>query len=172
MTDENSVHSGHGVFAVELHIRNGNRVEAVLTGEHFCADEAGIAKAVSGIDGTSLSDDSDAHVYFVRDSVVKLALMSRRRALRSGLSECASGTCNEPCGDCEECRNAESDAFTRVILGAIELPSGDLSDRLRDAVSSVIGMVWADAPWESAMTDEEVEEVFNELGVKSKIERN
>lgn len=175
MNEENcgrSGHSGHGVFAVELRMRNVPRVEAVLTGEHFSVDETGMAKAIAGRDGSALVANGGSPVYLVRDSVVKLALMSRRRALRSGMSECASGTCNEPCGDCEECRNAESDAFTRVILGAMELPSGDLSDRLRDAVSSVIGMVWADAPWESAMTDEEVEEVFNELGVKSKTERN
>lgn len=169
MTDENP---GNGLFAVELLVKSGSRVEARLTGEHFRPDEIGIAKAVVVKYGSASVANGGSPVYLVRDSVVRLAMMSRGRALRAGLSECTSGTCNEPCGDCEECRNAEKDAFTRVILGAMELPSGDLSDRLRKAMSSVIGMVWADAPWESAMTDEEVEDVFRELGIERKTERN
>ena len=169
MTDENS---GNGLFAVELLVKGGPRVEAMLTGEHFRPDEIGIAKAVAAKCGSESVVNGGTPVYLVRDSVVRLAMMSRNRALRSGLSECTSGTCNEPCGDCEECRNAEKDAFTRVILGAIELPPGSLAERLREAVSSVIGLPWADAPWDCAMTDEEVAEVFDELGVEDKTERN
>lgn len=169
MTDGNS---GNGVFFVELIVGVGPRVEARLTGEHFMPDEIGIAKAVAVKYGSASVANGGSPVYLVRDSVVRLAMMSRNRALRAGLSECTSGTCNEPCGYCEECMNAERDAFTRVILGAIELPPGSLAEGLREAVSSVIGLTWADAPWEGAMTDEEVAKVFDELGVKEKTERN
>ena len=169
MTDENS---GNGVFLVELVVCGGKRVEARLTGEHFRPDEIGIAKAVSVKYVSASVANGRSPVYLVRDSVVRLAMMSRNMALRAGVSECTSGTCNEPCGYCEECMNAEKDAFTRVILGAIELPPVSLAEGLRDAVSSVIGIPWADAPWDGAMTDEEVEEVFDELGVEDKTERN
>ena len=169
MTDENS---GNGVFFVELVADGGPRVEARLTGEHFRPDEIGIAKAVAAKYGSESVANGGSPVYLVRDSVVRLAMMSRNRALRAGLSECTSGTCNEPCGNCEECRNAERDAFTRVILGAIELPDGSLAEGLREAVSSVIGLPWADAPWDGAMTDEEVAEVFDKFGVEYKTERN
>lgn len=147
-------------------------VEARLTGEHFRPDEIGIAKAAAVKYGSASLANGGSPVYLVRDSVVRLAMMSRRRALRAGLSECTSGTCNEPCGDCEECRNAEKDAFTRVILGAIKLPPESLAKGLRESISSVIGLPWVDAPWEGAMTDEEVAEVFDELGVENKTERS
>lgn len=169
MTDENS---GNGMFAVELILKSGPRVEARLTGEHFRHDEIGIAKAVAVKYGSASVANKGSPVYLVRDSVVRLALMSKNRALRAGLSECTSGTCNEPCGNCEECRNAERDAFTRVILGAIELPDGSLAEGLREAVSSVIGLPWADAPWDGVMTDEEVAEVFYKLRVEDKTKRN
>lgn len=169
MTDGNS---GNGVFFVELIVGGGPRVEARLTGEHFRPDEIGIAKAVAVKCWSASVANGGSPVYLVRDSVVRLAMMSRDRALRAGLSECTSGTCNEPCGNCEECRNAERDAFTRVILGAIELPDGSLAEGLREAVSSVIGLPWADAPWDGAMTDEEVAEVFDKLEVEDKTERN
>ena len=158
MTDENS---GNGVFFVELVVGGGPRVEARLTGEHFKPDEIGISKAVAVKYGSASVANGGSPVYLVRDSVVRLALMSSKRALRAGLSECTSGTCNEPCGYCEECRNAEKDAFTRVILGAIELPPGSLAEGLREAVSSVIDLPWADAPWDGAMTDEEGAEGFD-----------
>ena len=169
MTDENSE---NGMFAVELILKNGPRVEARLTGEYFRPDEIGIAKAVAVKCGSASVANRGSPVYLVRDSVVRLAMMSMNRALRSGLSECTSGTCNKPCGYCIECRNAEKDAFTRIILGAIELPLGSLAEGLREAVSSVIGLTWTDAPWEGVMTDEEVAEVFYKLGVEDKTERN
>jgi len=168
MIDENS---GHGVFAVRIEVGD-HGVEAVLTGEHFGPDEIGVARAVVGEESAKSVANGGSPVYLARDSVVKLAVSSMRRALRSGASDCTSGTCGEPCGYCEECRNAEKDAFTRVILGAIELPPGSLAEGLREAVSSVIGLPWSDAPWEGAMTDEEVAEVFDELGVEDKTERN
>jgi len=164
MIDENS---GHGVFAVRIDVGD-HGVEAVLTGEHFGPDEIGVARAVVGEESAKSVANGGSPVYLARDSVVKLAVSSMRRALRSGASDCTSGTCGEPCGDCETCRAAEREVFTRVILGAIELPDGDLSERLREAVSSVIGMTWADAPWEQAMTEEEVDEVFTETGTTKK----
>ena len=169
MTDENSV---NGVFFVELIVYRGLRVEARLTGEHFRQDEIDIAKAIAVKYGAASVANGGSPVYLVRDSVVRLALMSRKRALRSGISECTSRTCNEPCGYCEECMNAEKDAFTRVILGAIELPTGSISECIREAVSSIIGIPWVDSPWDGAMTDEEVAEGFDELGVEDKTERN
>ena len=71
----------------------------------------------------------------------------------------------KPCGKCSKCMEARERMFTRVILGSLELPETDLSKRLRDAVQQVIGLPWTDAPWSGPMTDEEVEEVFEELGV-------
>jgi hypothetical protein len=168
----NNENSGNGMFAVELLVESGPRVEARLTGEYFRPDEIGLAKAVAINYWSASVANGGSPVYLVKDSVVRLAMMSRDRALRAGLSECTSGTRQEPCGDCEECRNAEKDAFTRVILGAIELPQCRIAEDLREAVSSVIGFTWADAPWDGAMTDEEVADVFDELGIEDKIERN
>lgn len=164
MIDENS---GHGVFLVKLEFGE-NGVEAVLTGDYFGPDEIGMAKAMACEDGAKSVANGGSPVYLAKDSVVKLAVSSMRRALRSGASDCTSGTCGEPCGYCETCRAAEREVFTSVILGAIELPDGDLSERLSEAMSSVIGMTWADAPWEQAMTEEEVDEVFTETGTTKK----
>lgn len=167
MFDEDSSHGEdtQGAFAVKLSFDNG--VSAVLTGEHFNPDEIEVARIIVANESKESVACGGSPVYLVRDSVMRLALSARRNALRT-MSECSSGTCGEPCGDCDTCRSAERDAFTRVILGAIELPEGDLTERLREVVSSVIGMTWSDAYWEQAMTEEEVDEVLTETGTTKK----
>ena len=47
----------------------------------------------------------------------------------------------------------------------VELPESDLSERLEEAVGSTIGMTWADAHWNGEMSEDEVDETFDELGV-------
>lgn len=166
MTDEDSSQNEdtQGMFAVRLAFDGG--VSAVLTGEHYSPEEVGAARAIVAEESAKAMAKGSSPVFLVRDSVVKTALGARKHALRSGVSECASGTCGEPCGDCDACRKAESDAFTSVVLGAMELPEGSLAEMLRAAVSSVLGMTWADSPWSTALTDEEVEQVFDELNIK------
>lgn len=168
MTDEDSSQNTdtQGMFAVRLAFDGG--VSAVLTGEHYSPEEVGAARAIVAEESAKAMAEGSSPVFLVRDSVVKTALGARKHALRSGVSECASGTCGEPCGDCEACRKAERDAFTSVILGAMDLPEGSLAERLRAAVSSVLGMTWADSPWSTAMTEEEVDEVFTETGTTKK----
>ena len=80
MTDGNP---GNGVFLVKLIVGGGPRVEVRFTGEHFRPDEIGIAKAVAVKYGSASVANGGSPVYLVRDSVVRLAMMSRNRALRA-----------------------------------------------------------------------------------------
>lgn len=134
----------------------------IVDGCHFGADEKDIANAISGDHANSAIADGTSPMFLVKDSVVRTAMRSKRNAIAAGLSDCHDGANGEACGHCEICRDAEREAFTRVVLAGAELPHGDLPSRLRTAVMSVTGMAWVDAPWEGAMSDEEVNEVFEE----------
>lgn len=159
--------NGQGWFVVKLPVRGGAPV-AVLTGEHFSSDERMLAMATIGINGKSDIVDGGSPAFLAKDSAVRFALQARRRALRDGFSACHAGDKGMPCGECELCDAARNDAFTRILLGAVEVYGRGLSERLRNVLSSVVGSVWVDAPWETAMDDEEVDDVFKELGVEPK----
>ena len=95
MTDEDSSQNEdtQGMFAVRLAFDGG--VSAVLTGEHYSPEEVGAARAIVAEESAkAMADGSSGSspVFLVRDSVVKTALGARKHALRSGVSECASGT--------------------------------------------------------------------------------
>ena len=153
-----------GWFLVRIEMR-GRVPVAVLTGDHFWPDEKDIANAVAGVDGKESAIAGGSPLYLVKDSVVRVALGAARMKSALKLSDCHDGARGKPCGKCDKCKDARERMFTRVILGSLELPENDLSKRLRDAVQQVIGLPWTDAPWSVPMTDEEVEEVFEELGV-------
>lgn len=157
--------SGPGWFLVRIEMR-GTRAVAVLTGDHFGPGQREIANAVAGMDGKESVADGGSPVYLVKDSVVGLALSASRMKSALKLADCHDGLRGKPCGTCEKCAEERARMFTRVILGALELPGGDLPKRLRETIQQVIGMPWADAPWSEPMTDEEVERVFEELGVQ------
>lgn len=156
--------SGQGWFLVRIEMRGTGPV-AVLTGDHFGPDQKSIANAVAGVDGKESVAAGGSPVYLVKDSVVGIALGAYRNKSALKMSDCRRGAFGRPCGKCGKCINARERAFTRVILGSLELPKNEMTDRVRGAVQRVIGLQWADAPWSSPMTDEEVEEVFEELGV-------
>lgn len=156
--------SGQGWFAVKIEMR-GTRPVAVLTGDHFRPDEREVANAFAGVYGNESVCNGGSPVYLVKDSVVDVALRASDMKLSSTLIRCHDGLNGNPCGKCEKCRAAREKMFTRVILGAIELPDNNLSAKLVDAIRNVIGLSWADAPWEDPMTEDEVNEVFEELGV-------
>lgn len=156
--------SGQGWFAVKIEMR-GTRPVAVLTGDHFWSNEREIANAVSRVDGNESAIAGGSPVYLVKDSVVGVALCASRTKRCLKIVDCHDGPRGKPCGKCRKCMESRARIFTRVILGSLELPETDLSKRLRDAVQQVIGLPWTDAPWSGPMTDEEVEEVFEELGV-------
>lgn len=156
--------SGQGWFAVKIEMR-GTRAVAVLTGDHFRPDQKDIANAVTGCEGSDSALEGRSPVYLVKDSVVGVALGAYRMKQGLKIVDCHDGARGKPCGKCSKCMEARERMFTRVILGSLELPETDLSKRLRDAVQQVIGLPWTDAPWSGTMTDEEVEEVFEELGV-------
>lgn len=156
--------SGQGWFLVRIEMR-GTRPVAVLTGDHFCPDQKTIANAVAGVDGKESVAAGNSPVYLVKDSVVRVALGASRMKQALKLMDCNDGLHGKPCGKCEKCRAAREKMFTRVILGAIELPDNNLSMKLIDAIRNVIGLSWADAPWEEPMTEDEVNEVFEEQGV-------
>lgn len=153
-----------GVFGVRLEMSGGG-LSAVLTGEHFRPDELDVAAAVSGPSALEAATTDSSPVYLVRDSVVGLAVRSMDVAARRGSPDCHSGQGGAPCGVCEKCMDEGREAFTRVILGSLELPECDLARRVSDAVASVIGLAWTDAPWNGAMSDGDVEEVFTKMGV-------
>lgn len=154
-----------GLFAVRLSMKNGVPV-AVLTGDHFGAESASVARAVSRAESRNAMLSGESPVYLVKDAVVRLAVNARRRALIDGLSSCHSGDKGKPCGKCEICAAAEDAAFTRIVLGSMEAIKG--FEHLRTALSSVIGSTWVDAPWDVGMTEEEVEEVLEEMNVITK----
>lgn len=156
--------SGQGWFAVKIEMR-GTRAVAVLTGDHFGPDERDIANAVAGVDGRESAVSGGSPVYLVKDSVVRVAIGASRQEQALGLSDCHDGLRGKPCGRCTKCREARERMFTRVVLGALDLPENELSRKLREAIQNVIGLSWSDAPWSDPMTDEEVEAVFEELGV-------
>lgn len=157
--------SGPGWFLVRIEMR-GTRAVAVLTGDHFGPDQRAVANAVAGMDGKESVASGGSPVYLVKDSVVGLALAAARMKSALKTADCHAGPRGKPCGTCETCRDARDRLFTRVILGALELPGGDLPKRLRETIRQVVGLAWADAPWSEPMTDEEVERVFEELGVQ------
>lgn len=156
--------SGPGWFLIRIDMR-GTRPVAVLTGDHFGPDQREIANAVAGVDGKESVASGGPPVYLVKDSVVGLAISASRMKGALKLSECHDGLRGKPCGKCERCREARDRMFANVILGALELPGGDLPRRLRETIQQVVGIPWADAPWSDPMTDEEVKRVFEELGV-------
>ena len=156
--------SGHGWFAVKIEMR-GTRPVAVLTGDHFGPDQREIANAVAGVDSRESVLHGKSPIYLVKDSVVRVAFGASRMKQALKLMDCNDGLHGKPCGKCEKCKEAREKMFTRVILGALELPNDDMSVKLRDAVRNVIGLSWADAPWCEPMTEGEVNEVFEELGV-------
>lgn len=127
-----------GMFAVTLEIQDGT-VVAKLTGDHFKAEEEDVSRAICGSCAMDLMSRQESPIYLVRDSVVGLAMCAMRRMPYS-----------------------QVESFTRSILGALELPDGSLSERLSRSVGSIVGISWADAPWDGAMSDEEVEKVFEE----------
>jgi hypothetical protein len=156
--------SGQGWFAVKIEMR-GTRAVAVLTGDHFGPDERDIANAVAGVDGRESAVSGGSPVYLVKDSVVRVAIGVYRQKQSLGLSDCHDGLRGKPCGRCTKCMEARERMFTRVVLGALDLPENELSKKLRESIQNVIGLSWSDAPWSDPMTDEEVEAAFEELGV-------
>lgn len=157
--------SGQGWFAVKIEMR-GTRAVAVLTGDHFGPDERDIANAVAGVDGRESAVSGGSPVYLVKDSVVRVAIGASWQKQALELSDCHDGLRGKPCGKCTKCRDARERMFTRVVLGALELPENELSNKLREAIQNVIGLSWADAPWSEPMTDEEVNEVYEKMGVE------
>ena len=157
--------SGQGWFAVKIEMR-GTRPAAILTGDHFWPDEREIANAVVGVDGRESAISGGSPTYLVKDSVVRVALGASRTKHSLSLADCHEGPRGKPCGKCAKCAEAREIIFTRVILGGLELPECNLSKNLREAVRQVVGLPWADAPWSSPMTEGEVGNVFEELGIK------
>jgi len=154
-----------GLFAVHLRM-SADSIYAELTGDHYRSDEK--EKAFQYVQGVSFSSPA----YLVSDGVVDLALRAYRQAPRRGLSECHEGRRGKSCGECPECLKARRKAFTQVILGHVEYPSGPLQERLQKAVHSVIGMTWMDDSWSEGMTEEEVQKVFDEIGSMKKEREN
>lgn len=156
--------SGQGWFAVKIEMR-GTRPVAVLTGDHFGPDQYDIAKAVAGVEGKERVALGESPVYLAKDSLVRVALGASNMKLALKLSDCHDGLRGKPCGKCNKCKIARERMFTTVMLGAMELPKCNLSDKMRDAIRLVIGLSWSDAPWSEPMTEDEVNEVFEEQGV-------
>ena len=82
-------------------------------------------------------------VYLVRDSAVALAMRARGRAEKYDMTK--------------------EEAFAQYVLWNVELPECDLSIRLREAISDVIGSIRTDVPWDGALDEEEVNEILNEM---------
>ena len=133
--------SERGLFAVRLPVEDGE-VKARLTGVHYVA-RCKAYEAVARDERVAMAEGRSP-TYLVQDSVVGLA----RNLLRK---------CNN--------QQSKDDAFARAVIWGLNLPVSGLAERLEDAVGSAIGMTWADAPWNGAMSEEEVDEVFEELGV-------
>ncbi len=153
-----------GLFGVKFDIVDGDLC-AVLTGDHYSGGEA--IRAVSMSDKTS----KDAHIagssptYLARDTVVRVAMQMMDRMLRYGAVDCHDGRGGKPCGSCKACETTKREAFTHVLIGNLAVPGSDLHNRLDKAVRSTIGLAWTDSPWMEPFTEEEVEEVFEEMGV-------
>lgn len=160
---------GHGWFSVRLE-KVGNGIEAVLTGDHFDVEESEVAGAISALESKNSIIDRGSPVYLISDSVARIAATVARRAVRSDLCGCMRGSNGSQCGECEECDAVRRRSFTSSVLGAMKLPAGDLSDRVHEAVTSVLGLVCLDAPYECAMTDGEVDDIFEEMKVKRREE--
>lgn len=156
--------SVQGLFAVRIEMRGGSLV-AALTGEHFGPEEKGIAFAVARADSERDVAGGLSPTYLVKDSVIEIAYRMYRLGLKHDASNCHAGDFGGPCGMCDRCKAIAMEQFTMVVLGSLDLPKGDLPERLTSAVGSAVGLSRTDAPWARPMTEEEVEEVFEELGV-------
>ena len=157
---------GQGLFAVRIEMRGGSLV-AALTGEHFGPEEQGIAFAMARADSERDVAAGRSPTYLVKDSVIEIAYRMYRLALKHDASNCHAGDCGGPCGMCDRCKAIAMEQFTMVVLGSLDLPKGDLPERLTSAVGSAVGLSRTDAPWARPMTEEEVERVFDLLDVKT-----
>lgn len=158
-----------GLFGVKLEVVDGSLC-AVLTGDHYEGD--GKDKALEAFEETSrstLASDSSP-VYLAEDTVVRVAVQMMRRMIRDEAVDCHEGENGKPCGQCKTCEAAKREAFTHVVIGNLVVPGSDLHTRLDNVVRSTIGLGWVDSPWWPPFTDEEVEEVFEELGVNTRKE--
>lgn len=158
-------HTSH--FGVRLEVVDGSLC-AVLTGDTY--DGISIDKGIGTFEATSrsaLASDSSP-VYLVRETVIRVAVQMMRRMIRDEAVDCHEGENGKPCGQCKTCEAAKREAFTHVVLGNLIIPGTDLQVRLDPVVRSTIGLGWVDSPWWPPLTDEEVEEIFEELGVTRK----
>ena len=135
--------SERGLFAVRLPA-DGGEARARLTGVHYRAAERRMAHKAAESDETAAIAEGRSPTYLVPDSIVGLAKNIARR--------------------CRSERD-KGEAFSWAMAWGVELPESDLSERLEEAVGSTIGMTWADAPWNGEMSEDEVDETFDELGV-------
>ena len=117
-------------------------VRALLTGDHYGADDGYSASVATEKDVKAAMLEKRSPMYLVPDSVVRMAMDVRMR-----------------------CDEGGDEAFTRVVLGGLLLPLSDLTGRIDKSVISTIGMTTMDAHWCEAMTDNEIDRVFKELGV-------
>lgn len=155
-----------GLFACKIVVNNG-KVEVALTGDHYGADEHGVARAMARTDGAFSAAKGGSPIYLVKDSVVDVAVRLYRRGLRHEASGCHDGPKGKPCGKCARCKSIALEQFSMVVLGTLDLPeAGGLSERVGDAVRQAVGLAWSDAPWARAMTEKEVERVFEVLEIK------
>lgn len=132
-----------GLFAVRLPVEDGE-IKARLTGVHYGAVARRKAYEAVARDERVAMTEGRSPTYLVPDSVVGLARNLVRR-------------CDDP--------QSKDDAFAGAVIWGLDLPGSGLGERLEDAVGAAIGMTWSDAPWNGAMSEEEVDEVFEELGV-------
>lgn len=156
-----------GLFAVRLETVGGS-ICAMLTGEHWEAGDAELAKSAARDSVKKALAKEGSPIYLVSDAVVELAFRAVWRAFRDEIPDCHDGENGKPCGSCRACEAARREAFTDAVIGSLELQGNDFGKRLDDAVRSVIGLTWLNAPWTRPMTQDEVLETFRKLGVKPK----
>lgn len=159
--------AGQGLFGVKFEIVDGSLC-AVLTGDHYSGGETAKALKAFVEDSKSVLMLGSSPVYLVRDTVVRVAVQMMRRMIRDEAVDCHEGENGWPCGSCKTCEAAKKEAFTHVVIGNLEVPVSELQIRLDSVVRSTVGLGWVDSPWWPPFTDEEVKEVFEELGVTRK----
>lgn len=148
-----------GKFVVGLTCEG--RAEAVLTGRHFMPEES--IEAERFVAEENSCPCSKVAMFLADDSHVSFAASSCRRAVKSGMSGCVKGRRGKPCCKCPECLDAMADAFTRYMLGSVELPRCGLSERLKDAVSDVIGMTTVMPSWIRKMEQSDVDDLVEKM---------
>lgn len=150
-----------GKYALRMSVEDGDPyIEPI---DHFGPDEFGVATMETDSANADAETFGTPPMYLADDYVVAVALEAARRAVFAGASECHGGPRGEACGACPVCNRARRRMFTWTMMGSVELPGMEMSGRVKEAVSSVIGLSRLCSSKAKPVSQEEADAIIAEI---------